>query len=92
VLYHPLRQFKTGISAMPFTDLEKKRQYHRDYMRQRRQGFTGKSLNPAQEPAKFNPNRPHRHCSIKIAGVWYSAAEQDGKVFDRGTGELLRLE
>jgi len=77
---------------MPFKDEERNRSYFREYMKRYRQGLTGELLNPESEPAKFNPNRPHRHCSIKIAGQWYSAAEQGGKVFDRTTGDLLRLE
>ena len=76
-----------------FKDSEKKRQYRRDYMRRRRaKGLTGEStgeLNPETETAKFNLNRPHRHCSIKIAGIWRRVAEQDGRIYDRGTGELL---
>ena len=74
---------------MPFRDSEKKRAYHREYMRERRRDSHGESLNPAQEPAKFNPNRPHRHCCIKIDGTWRRVAEQEGRIYDRETGEYI---
>ena len=79
---------------MPFENLEKKRQYHRDYMRKRRAGLTGEStdesLNPESETAKFDSTRPHRHCSIMIDGTWRRVAEQNGKFYDRDSGGLLR--
>ncbi|MGC9964282.1 MAG: hypothetical protein ABSE08_02635 [Syntrophobacteraceae bacterium] len=84
------------IFAMPFTDSKRKKQYHRDYMRQRRKGLTGEStglsLNSESETMKFDPTRPHVHRSIKIAGTWRRVAEQDGRIYDRDSGELLRLE
>jgi hypothetical protein len=80
---------------MPFRDLEKKREYHRDYMRERRKGLTGNStseLNPDTKTLKFDSARPHVHRCIKIAGIWRRVAEQEGRTYDRITGDLLRLE
>ncbi|HIJ75337.1 MAG TPA: hypothetical protein HPP81_01330 [Deltaproteobacteria bacterium] len=78
---------------MPFKDLEKKREYHRDYMRERRRkGLTGELLNPESETARFNPSLPHKLTMTKIGGVWRRTLIQDGRIYDRDTGELLHIE
>jgi hypothetical protein len=76
---------------MTFKVLEKKRQYHGDYMRERRKGLTSHPLNPEEETVKIDPTRPYRDYSIRIAGVWYRVTVQDGKLFDRNSGRFLLL-
>jgi len=73
-----------------FKDPEKKKQYHRDYMRRRRAGLTGKSaepagaLNPTEEPRKFNPKQ------LKINGQWRQVIVRDGRLYDGDSGELIQ--
>jgi hypothetical protein len=82
---------------MPFADLEQKRQYHRDYMRERRAGLTGKSaaeptgaLNPTEEPKVLNPNQTSQHTQLKVDGQWRRVIVRDGRLYDRDSGELIQ--
>jgi hypothetical protein len=76
---------------MPFKDLEKKKAYHRQYMRKRRRDLQV-ALNPTGETATFDATQPYRTDWIKIDDQWYPVALQAGRIYHRNTGKLLRLE
>lgn len=44
---------------------------------------------PIPEPAKYDPRRAHAHTSHKIGGAWRRTVDQDGRIFDRDTGEEI---
>ena len=44
---------------------------------------------PPPEPVKFDPRRGHEHTMHKIDGRWRRTVEQDGRIFDRDSGELI---
>jgi len=69
---------------MPFKNLEKKRAYHRRYMRRRR-----RVLRERLNPVKFDPNRPHRTDWIKFDGQHHPVLVQDDRIYLRSTEMLL---
>jgi hypothetical protein len=46
---------------------------------------------PPPEPVKYDPRRPHAHTSHKIGGTWRRTVEQEGRIFDRDSGEILNI-
>lgn len=46
---------------------------------------------PAPEPVKYDPKRAHAHTSHKIGGARRRTVEQDGRIFDRDSGEILNI-
>lgn len=78
---------------MPFTDPEKKRTYHRDYMRRR--GVVKPTpepvLNPESAEMKYNPREPHKLTMHKIDGRWRRTIEQDERLFEQDSGEELNV-
>jgi len=46
---------------------------------------------PLPEPERYDPRRPHAHTSHKSGGTWRRTVEQDGRIFDRDSGEILNI-
>ena len=81
---------------MPYKDPEKKRAYHREYMRQRRAAVKPEHdlmLNPVQEtqvpPPKLDMTRPYREAPMPfpLPSYWW----QDGALYDKQTLEFVRM-
>ncbi|MGA3114548.1 MAG: hypothetical protein ABSF90_08980 [Syntrophobacteraceae bacterium] len=75
---------------MPFKDPEKRRSYHRQYMRDSRA-----ALNPPGEAAEFDATQPYEagwlFFDSRVYGRrHYPVLLQEGRVYDRGTHRLLR--
>jgi hypothetical protein len=78
---------------MPYKDPDKKRAYHREYMRRRRAAVNpGKEvmLNPPQEgpgaPRRLDRTRPF---TVERRYPWPAYLIQDDLWFDPNTGELV---
>ncbi len=73
---------------MPFKNAEEKKAYHRDYMRRRRKGLTA----AGESTGTLNPTEEPRHTQLRVNGQWRRVAEQNGRIYDRDSGELLNIE
>lgn len=85
---------------LPYKDLEKRRTYHREYMRRRRAAVKpapSTVLNPAKEaprtqapPSKLDMTRPYREYPMPfpLPSYWW----QDGALYDKQTLEFMGMD